>query len=140
MANERFQGMRSRTIRILFLDDNSFFTDGVVDQCEIEGAEYGIDARVVDNLDEATALVRSWCPDVILFDAYTAVAHSFELIARWKDVAFVVVMSECHSPEIELRILEAGASAFLPKSSSGEEIDRVLHELLLFVPEAPSNQ
>lgn len=132
--------MRSRTIRILFLDDHSFFTEGAVERCEIDGADYGIDARVVDNLDEAVALVRSWSPDVILFDIYTSIGHSFHLIDRWKDIAFVVVTSERHSQEIELRVLEAGASAFLPKPSTTEEIDRALHELLLFVPEAPSNQ
>lgn len=132
--------MRSRTIRILFLDDNSFFTEGAVERCEIDGADYGIDARLVDNLDEAVALVRSWSPDVILFDVYTSLGHSFQLIDRWKDMAFVVVTSERHSREIEHRVLEAGASAFLPKPSTAEEIERILHELLLFVPEAPSNQ
>jgi len=131
--------MVSRTIRLLLLDDSSFFTEGMMERCEFEVAEYGIDVKVVDNLDEAIALVRSWSPDVILFDVYTDLAHSFELLARWKDVAFVVVTSEKHSQEIELRVLEAGASAFLPKPSTLEDIERVLHELLLFVPEAPSN-
>ena len=132
--------MTYRIIKVLILDDGTQFTERLLEQCELGLNEFGIKARVVTSPEEAYSCVRSWSPEVIIFDAHTLLAHSFELVSRWKEAAFVIVTSDVHNSELEKRVLDAGASAYLVKPYEADEYERLLDEMIQFVPTLPSAQ
>lgn len=125
-----------RQVRLLVVEHNSFFPDvsSFDDLTSSNGSIGNLRVRVAEDFDEAVALVRSWSPDVIMFDVYTNVAHSFELIERWRDSAYLVVTSEKHCNDLEARAFKAGAHQFLIKPLTVEEVDTFLNDLVVFLP------
>jgi DNA-binding response OmpR family regulator len=132
--------MACRSIKLLIVDDGTQFTERLVDQCETVLGEFEIQTRVVSSCDEAYSCVRSWAPEVIIFDVHTTMAHSFELISRWKETTFIIVTSDKHSEEVEKRVITAGASAYLVKPYEADDYERLINEIIVFVPLLPSAQ
>lgn len=131
--------MAYEIIKLLIIDDGTPFTERLVDQCDMCPVGYSIRPRVVGDLEEAGATIRTWRPEVVLFDAHTAIDNCFSLLERWSEAAFVIVTSYRHSAQIEESVLKSGAAAYLVKPSDADDFERLLEEIIRFVPPLPSS-
>lgn len=114
-------------MRIVIVDDQQLMRRGL---SMLLGTEDGIDvvAEAGDGR-EALAVVDSTRPDVVLSDAQMPVMGGVELVAELRlthpDLP-VIILTTFDDGELVRRAIAAGASGFLLKDSSTEDIVRAL--------------
>lgn len=122
-----------KTIRIAIADDEALFRKGVglllQDFADVEllfEAENGQD--LLDQLSTCPSR-----PDVIFTDLKMPVMDgvaSARIIAEKYPEIRVVVLSSYFSKAFVINMLEIGASAYLPKNSTPEEMEKTLHGVM----------
>ena len=120
--------MRSGPIRALLADDHTMFRQGL---SEMLGTDE--DIQVVgqaENGAEAVALARDLLPDVVIIDIEMPVMGAREAMAkllRLQPRPRVVVVTMHDDPSLVRELLALGASAYLVKSASMNELISAVH-------------
>lgn len=106
-------------MKILLVDDHELFREGVklllanlADNCEFAEAA---------NLASALTLVAQQSFDIVLLDFRLPGPCGFEALAAMRaatDAASIVVLSGEDDPALIRRVIDEGASGFIPKASS----------------------
>ena len=124
-------------LRALVVDDERPLVQIVSTYLEREGFEV---AAAFDG-EQAVELARSFEPDVIVLDlmlpGINGMAFLGVLRKRYPSLP-VVILSALDDPDTVARAMRQGASGFVPKSSSGEELLDALRAVLagtVFVPQ-----
>jgi DNA-binding NarL/FixJ family response regulator len=109
-------------MKILVVDDHAVVREGIRRLlATISGAEIHEAATAQD----AMALSRSVCPDVVVLDINLDGSSGLELLRRLKaeNAASRVVMFTMHSePSYAMRALKAGAAGYVSKSAEAGEL------------------
>ena len=115
--------MESAAIRVLLADDHTMFRQGLKEM--LSTAE---EMRVVgeaDNGREAVALTREKKPDVVVLDVEMpgiSAAEAMEEMLKISPPPRVLIVSMYDSPRLVRGLLGRGASGYLVKSASLEEL------------------
>lgn len=129
MRNEERVQTR-KTIKLLVVDEQSGYCDLIREHAEICSHNIDILCECVNSGKEAIAKIASWKPSVILLDAHLKDVNSFEVLDSCREGrATVVVASDFCSREIMDSARDHGASGYVTKSESPEEIEALLFEL-----------
>lgn len=118
---------RTSTLRILLVDEHPMFREGlrgVVEECA--GYQVLAEAGSVAEAEEKFKLVT---PDAVITDLVFEGLINHELISDWADRSRVLVMSSETSKWEVLGAIEAGASGYITKSATREQVLAALHEL-----------
>ena len=118
----------ARRIRVLIADDHRMFRQGVREMLSTAG-----DVEVVGEVSdgrEAVDLARKVQPDVVLLDVEMPVMGAEEAMGRLLDISpvpKVVIVTMHDEPRLVRWFLGNGASAYLAKSASLEELVASVH-------------
>jgi DNA-binding NarL/FixJ family response regulator len=128
-------------IRVVLADDHTMFRQGLA---EILSTDPEIEVvGEAENGAEAVELVREQLPDVVILDVEMPVMGAEEAMQRIFEVSpppKVVIVTMFEEPGLVRRVLSLGASGFLAKSASMEELLTAVHtaaggdNLVLAVP------
>jgi DNA-binding NarL/FixJ family response regulator len=115
--------------RVLLVDDHRVVTEGLAKLLshEVEIVEALNDARLL--LDRASRLN----PDIIVLDISMPYANGLDLIRQLEARGFthkIVVLTMHADANLAVETLKAGASAFVLKESSGEELMAAVHAVM----------
>ena len=111
------------TIKVLLADDHTMFRQGLKEMLSTAG-----EMRVVgeaENGREAVALARERKPDVVVLDVEMPVmgaAEAMEEMLKISPAPRVLIVSMYDSPRLVRDLLARGASGYLVKSASLEEL------------------
>ena len=115
--------MDGQRVRVLLADDHTMFRQGLREMLSTDGA---IDVvGQADNGEEAVALARRLRPDVVVLDVEMPVMGAEEAIGpilRISPPPGIVVVTMHDDPRLVRRLLALGASAYLVKSASMQEL------------------
>ena len=125
---------------IIIADDHPLFRDALVQT--ISAVIDSLEVKHAGSLDEAVAVINETVePDLVLFDLKMPGAQGFSglifLRNQFPDIP-VVVVSASEEPPVIRRVLELGASGFIPKSSSMGNMQQAIQSVLageVWVPE-----
>ena len=116
--------------RILIVDDHRVVAEGLV---QLLSGHFEVVETISDSRDIVDAVLERQ-PDVILLDASMPNVTGLEAMRRLKErgIAFKAIVLTMHAdPSLAVEALRAGASGFVLKEASGEElltaIEAVLH-------------
>jgi DNA-binding NarL/FixJ family response regulator len=120
--------MSSSRIRVLLADDHAMFRQGVREMLSTdEGIEVVGEA---DNGREAVALAESLRPDVVLLDVEMPVMGAREAMERMlhnSSSLRVIIVTMYDDPRLVRDLIGLGASAYLVKSATMEELHSAVH-------------
>ena len=113
----------SGPIRVLLVDDHTMFRQGLREMLAIgEGIEVVGEA---ENGQEAVALARELKPDVVVLDVEMPVMGAAEAMEGLRGISprpKVLIVTMYDNPRLVRDLLSRGASAYLVKSASLEEL------------------
>lgn len=117
-----------RSIRVLLADDHTMFRQGLKEMLSTdEGIEVVGEA---ENGAEAVALTQDLKPDVVILDVEMPVmgaAGAMDRLLRLSPAPSIVVVTMYDDPRLVREFLGQGASAYLVKSASLEELLTAVH-------------
>jgi DNA-binding NarL/FixJ family response regulator len=120
--------MSGSRIRVLLADDHAMFRQGVREMLSTdEGIEVVGEA---DNGREAVALAESLRPDVVLLDVEMPVMGAREAMERMlhnSSSLRVIIVTMYDDPRLVRDLIGLGASAYLVKSATMEELHSAVH-------------
>ena len=114
---------RTTTVRVLLADDHTMFRQGLREMLSTDGAIEVVGQA--ENGEEAVALTRRLKPDVVVLDVEMPVMGAEEAIGpilRVSPPPGIVVVTMHDEPRLVRRLLAMGASAYLVKSASMQEL------------------
>jgi two-component system, NarL family, nitrate/nitrite response regulator NarL len=116
-------------IRIVIVDDHPLFRQGVAASLSAEP-----DFEVVGqgaNADEALTLVQDFLPDILLLDIALPGGglKAAQDVANIYPVTKIVMLTFSESEDNVLEALRAGASGYILKGVSGDELERVIRSI-----------
>ena len=115
--------MEDQSIRVLLADDHTMFRQGLKEMLSTDG-----DIEVVgeaDNGRDAIALARRVKPDVVVLDVEMPVmgaAEAMEALIGISPPPRIVIVTMYDNPRLVRELLARGASAYLVKSASLQEL------------------
>ena len=120
--------MDNRTIRVLLADDHTMFRQGIREML-------GTDAEIevvgeADNGAEALKLAGETLPDVLILDVDMPVMGAREVLKRLGGITptpKTVIVTMFEDPRLVRELLKLGASGYLVKSASLEELLSAVH-------------
>jgi DNA-binding NarL/FixJ family response regulator len=117
--------------RVAVVDDHPLFRKGIIDLLEASGFEVVAEAA---SAAEAIAVVGSSRPDAVLMDLglpdRSGLAVTAQLAASFPDTRIVVITMYDDADTVR-RALEAGASAYLTKESSPDQVVAALQAAMM---------
>ena len=119
------------TRRVLIVDDHEIFRRGLRALLE-PSSEWQICGEAVDGLD-AVEQSNSLKPDIVVLDVSMPRLNGLEaarLISKEQPPPQIVIITQHDSPQIRSAAFEAGAQAFVTKSSVGSELVAALRKLI----------
>lgn len=125
------QRMEMTTRRVLIVDDHEIFRRGLRALLE-PSSEWQICGEAVDGLD-AVEQSNSLKPDIVVLDVSMPRLNGLEaarLISKEQPPPQIVIITQHDSPQIRSAAFEAGAQAFVTKSSVGSELVAALRKLI----------
>lgn len=120
-----------KSIRLLIVDDHEIFRRGLRALLE-PSSEWQICGEAVDGLD-AIEQCKSLKPNIVVLDVSMPRLNGLEaarLIKKDQPDCQIVIITQHDSPQIRSAALEAGAQAFVTKSSVGNELVTALRKLI----------
>ncbi len=117
--------------RVLIVDDHEIFRRGLRALLE-PSAEWQICGEAVDGLD-AMEQCKSLDPDIVIMDVSMPRLNGLEatrLIRKENPKSQIVIITQHDSPQIRTAAKDAGAQAFVTKSSVGSELVTALRNLI----------
>ena len=118
--------------RLLIVDDHEIFRRGLRALLE-PSCDWLICGEAIDGID-AVEQCKSLKPDIVVLDVSMPRLNGLEaakLICRDNPESKIVIITQHDSPQIRSAALEAGAQAFVTKSSVGSELVSALRNLIL---------
>lgn len=122
--------MNSLGTKVALVDDSPVFRNGLKEILELWG--YKVILTAINGKDLLRQLTTANTPDICITDINMPVMNGYETIAvlkeKWpgiKTVAFSITNNTCE----ETRALQAGAQAFVSKTDSIVELQKVLHDI-----------
>lgn len=116
-------------MKILIVDDHRIYAEGLKNLLSSWGYE---DASIAGDGPQAVALAQEIRPDVVLMDIGLPGMDGIEATAEVKKASpetKIVMLTSLGEEESLLRAIKAGASGYLIKTLSGEELVRCLSDL-----------
>ncbi len=129
-AKEGDLSAKTGQIRILLADGHHIVRQGVRRILEAEP-----DLEVVGEADDgqdAVKLARELGPDVIVMEARISKLDSVEITRRVRAEhpdGRVLILAACEEDEYIIGLIAAGASGYLPKSASGEDLVQAIRSV-----------
>jgi DNA-binding NarL/FixJ family response regulator len=119
--------MTGRAVSVMVVDDHPLWRDGVARDL----TERGFDVRATaGDADAAVRIARAVVPDVVLMDLNLGAASGVDatrMIVRDLPGTRVLVLSASGAHSDVLEAVKAGASGYLVKSASAEELVEAVH-------------
>lgn len=115
--------MEDRTVKILLVDDHTMFRQGLKEMLSTD--EEMLVVGEAGNGSEAVALAAEEKPDVVILDVEMpgmGVSETLEGLLALSPVPRVLIVSMYDSPRLVRDLLGRGASGYLVKSASLEEL------------------
>jgi DNA-binding NarL/FixJ family response regulator len=113
----------SEPITVLVVDDHPTTRHGV--RSDLEGSNFAKVVAEAGDGGEAIELALDLMPDVILMDLYLPTVSGVEAIRRIREhnpTAKILVLSVDPEEDVMVEAIKAGASGYLVKSASAEEL------------------
>ncbi len=120
--------MEHRTIRVVLADDHTMFRQGLKEMLSTD--EYIKVIGEAENGAEAVELARETLPDVVVLDVEMPVMgarEAMDRLLRLSPPPRIVVVTMHDDPRLVRELLGRGASAYLVKSASLEELLTAVH-------------
>jgi DNA-binding NarL/FixJ family response regulator len=120
-----------KNIKILIVDDHEIFRRGLRALLE-PSSEWEIGGEAVDGID-AVEKCTSLHPDIVILDITMPRLNGLEaarLIKKQNPQIRIVIITQHDSPQVQAAALEAGAQAFVTKSSVGNELVAALQLII----------
>ena len=120
--------MADKTISVLLADDHAMFRQGIKEMLSTD--EEILVVGEAENGREAVALAERLKPDVVLLDVEMPVMGARESMERILDVTpspRVVIVTMHDDPRVVRELIGLGASAYLVKSATIEELHAAVH-------------
>ncbi|RJL30872.1 response regulator [Bailinhaonella thermotolerans] len=118
-------------IRVLIVDDHALFAEALAVRL---GAEPDLDVRAVAfDARRAGALLSTERPDVVVLDLTLGQDSGFEVLERVRDEhpgTRVVMLTAVPGSEAVTQAVRRGAVAWLPKTTSADELARVIRGVM----------
>jgi DNA-binding NarL/FixJ family response regulator len=120
--------LANRSIRVLLADDHAMFRQGVSEMLSTDG-----EIEVVgeaENGQEAVALARRLEPDVVLLDVEMpgmGAREAMEIMLGNSPSPRVIIVTMHDDPGLVRELIGLGASAYLVKSATIEELHTAVH-------------
>lgn len=122
--------MNSLGIKVALVDDSSVIRNGVQEIISLWGYEVVLTA--INGKDLLRQLTPSNAPDICITDLNMPVMNGFETItalkAQWPAIK-IVAFSITNNKQEERKALAMGADAFVSKTSSITELQKVLQNM-----------
>jgi DNA-binding NarL/FixJ family response regulator len=115
--------------KVLIVDDHQVVAEGLI---RLLGDRFDIVDRLVDGRDVVEAVVRLR-PDVIILDLSMPGVSGLEVMRRLNErhIEFkAIVLTVAAEASLAIAALKTGASGFVPKASSGDELLTALQVVL----------
>ncbi|QIN77908.1 response regulator [Rubrobacter marinus] len=120
--------MKAEQIRVLLADDHTMFRQGLGEMLQTdEGIEV---VGQAENGAEAVSLARALAPDVVILDVEMPVMgaqEAMEKLLHLQPRPRIVVVTMHDDPSLVRQLLALGASAYLVKSASMNELLSAVH-------------
>jgi two-component system nitrate/nitrite response regulator NarL len=127
-----------RAVKLLIVDDHPLFRDGLAALLRQSAADMTV--IQASSTDEALALIDKQVIDAVFMDlmmpGLSGEAAVREFSRRHPDLP-VIVLSSSESPQDVRRVLNAGASGYIPKSATAQTVVSALQLVLsgnIYVP------
>jgi DNA-binding NarL/FixJ family response regulator len=125
------QRTEMKTARVLIVDDHEIFRRGLRALLE-PSSEWEICGEAVDGVN-AVEQCKAIQPDIVVLDVSMPRLNGLEaarMIRKENLASQIVIITQHDSPQIRTAALEAGAQAFITKSSVGSELVTALRNLI----------
>lgn len=125
-------------MRVLLVDDHHLFRQGL--KFLLADLDSAIDFVESENLGSALAFANAPAPDLVLVDLHLPGEEPTDVLLRIRksfESSMVVVLSSEDNPEVILRAIDAGASGYVPKSSTPQVLVAALRLVMaggIFIP------
>ncbi|HZC18767.1 MAG TPA: response regulator, partial [Rubrobacteraceae bacterium] len=139
-ASERLVMVKNAPIRVILADDHTMFRQGLKEMLATDG-----NIEVVgeaENGAQALELARETSPDVVILDVDMPVMGAREVLKRLIGLTprpKVIIVTMYDDPRFVRELLGLGASAYLVKSASLEELLAAVHTAVQS-PEEPQDE
>jgi len=123
MKPSRARGKLGRRIRVLLADDHAMVREGMAEMLSLEG-DVEVVGEAGDGL-EAVALAEETRPDVVILDVEMPVMGAQGALKRLMETPSppkVVIVTVFADPRLVRELLGLGASAFLAKNASSQDL------------------
>ncbi|CAN5869859.1 response regulator transcription factor [soil metagenome] len=123
MKSGRVRGKPGRPIRVLLADDHAMVREGMAEMLSLEG-DVEVVGEAGDGL-EAVALAEETRPDVVILDVEMPVIGAQGALKRLLEAPSppkVVIVTVFADPRLVRELLGLGASAFLAKNASSQDL------------------
>jgi DNA-binding NarL/FixJ family response regulator len=120
-----------KNVKILIVDDHEIFRRGLRALLE-PYSEWQICGEAVDGLD-AVEKCKQLPPDIVILDITMPRLNGLEaarLIKKQNPDLRIVIITQHDSPQVQAAAMEAGAQAFVTKSSVGNELVAALRSII----------
>ena len=129
------QQQRQRRVKVLLADEHTMFREGLA---RMLTSSYGDRVEVVGKTDtgeDALALAGEKKPDIIIMQVDEALQRAKNTLKKLREDLFspprVVILTLFDDPQLVRKIMELGASAYIHKSASVEELFSALRSAAL---------
>jgi DNA-binding NarL/FixJ family response regulator len=120
-----------KNVKILIVDDHEIFRRGLRALLE-PYSDWQICGEAVDGLD-AVDKCKPLGPDIVILDITMPRLNGLEaarLIKKQNPDLRIVIITQHDSPQVQAAAMEAGAQAFVTKSSVGNELVAALRTII----------
>jgi DNA-binding NarL/FixJ family response regulator len=120
-----------KNVKILIVDDHEIFRRGLRALLD-PPSEWQICGEAVDGVDAVEKSI-SLHPDIVIMDITMPRLNGLEaarLIKKQNPEIRIVIITQHDSPQVQAAALEAGAQAFITKSSVGNELVAALRLII----------